>query len=143
MHTQPKNKQGGHSPAISSLSQEMERLRIFPHSSPSLSYTVKGGFVGLCILLPGQSQVDTPLPSSLSQFTRCCYVVQTRSRGRRPDRLPIILPQGVNQHGPDSVLLCAAVMTDLREGNLFVNLACVSHPSSALKLKYNKLTCCI
>lgn len=32
------------------------------HSSRSLSCTVKGGFVGLCILLPGQSQVDTPHP---------------------------------------------------------------------------------
>lgn len=47
-------------------------------------------------------------------------------------------PQGVNQEGP--ALLCVAATTDLREGNLLVNLGSASRPSPRFKTKEERAT---
>ncbi len=76
------------------------------HSSPSLPRTVKRGFVGLCFLLPGQSQVEAPLlpsgPSSVQlELVRLVLRRRPDMEQRLSARLPAYhSPQGVNQQRP-------------------------------------------
>lgn len=135
------NKRGGHNPPVTgSVSVRVEAWPsagllsrrsgcvFFPsHSSITASHC-EGGFVGLCFLLPGQSQVEPPPRRGLRAATSSRHGAEAVGPAAC-----LSFPAGCKSAEAGVVLLCVAATTDLREGNLLVNLDCSSRPRPASK----------
>ena len=106
------------------------------HTSPSLLWTVTGALLAAspCTTSSGTPSTRQPPPSASSYLSSVS--MSTLCPQRCPDMEQELLArlsayhslQGVNQLRLAWFLLCAAVMTDLWEGNLLVNLAGLSRP---------------